>query len=441
MESTKTTKVIREVFGYIHRFKGQVFVIKINDDILDEPLFSLLIRDIVLIHQMGIKIILVPGTKNSINKVLANYGKPSESHKGMRITSNDLMPLVKLGVSDVTNKLLTLLSEGGANGVLGNWVRAREVGVLSGKDYQSTGKVESIKLDVLQNLMDDQLIPILTNIGYSNIGKPYNISSSELAVFVAKSIRAAKLFFVSSLAGIPKPPHLTKKEKRGNGLFSSLELSEAEGFLREYQGFFSEEVRAHLELAIEAIKGGVRRVHLVNGVIDGIILQETFQSSGQGTMVHGNVHSNIRLARAQDISILMHIMQPYVQQGLLVQRPPEKFSAMLDHLYIYAVDDVIQGCAALTPYSGRYAEIEAVTVDQTYAQQGIGRKLVTYLLDLAKQKGFKAVFILTTQSSDYFEQLGFRLAKFEDLPPEKQQVYNTNRNSKVLVYPFNGDGV
>lgn len=436
MESIKTTKVIREVFGYIHRFQGQVFVIKINDDILDEPLFSLLIRDIVLIHQMGIKVILVPGTKNSINKVLDTYGKATVSHQGVRITSNDIMPLVKLGVSDVTNKLLTLLSEGGANGVLGNWVRAREIGVLQGFDYQSTGKVESVKLDVLQNLMDDNLIPILTNIGYSNIGKPYNISSSELAVFVAKAISASKLFFISSLNGIPKPPALRKNERRGNGLFSSVELAQAEGYLRDFNGFFTEEIRQFVEFAVDSIKGGVRRVHVINGTKDGIILQETFQSAGQGTMFHGNVHSNIRLARTQDVSIILHIMQPYVEQGLLVQRTPEMISEMIDRLYIYAVDDVVQACGALTPFSGQLAEIEAITVDSAYINQGIGGKLITYLIEKGRQRGLKAVFVLTTQSSDYFEQFGFKLAGYDDLPVEKQQVYNTNRNSKILLYPL-----
>ena len=105
-----STNTIREVFGYINRFKGQVFVLKIADELLEAPLFPLLIKDIVLIKNMGIKIILVPGAKNSIDQVLQAYGEKTETRDHIRITTDQSLPLVKLGASNVSNRLLTLLS-------------------------------------------------------------------------------------------------------------------------------------------------------------------------------------------------------------------------------------------------------------------------------------------------------------------------------------------
>ena len=109
-----TTNTIREVFDYINRFKGQTFVMKIEDDLLDTPLFSLLIRDIVLINNMGIKVILVPGARHSIDKVLETYGTKTRTENNIRITNPDNISLVKLGASNVANTILSILSENGA---------------------------------------------------------------------------------------------------------------------------------------------------------------------------------------------------------------------------------------------------------------------------------------------------------------------------------------
>jgi len=134
-------QTIREVFGYLRRYRDQVFVIKIDDTLLSLPLFPLLIRDIVLLHQTGIRIVLAPGAKQSIDTVLQKYRIRTRTLDGVRITTPDAMPLVKLGASNVSNALLSLLAENEAHGVVGNWVRARAIGVRDGVDYKQTGQV------------------------------------------------------------------------------------------------------------------------------------------------------------------------------------------------------------------------------------------------------------------------------------------------------------
>ncbi len=425
---------IREVFGYLTRHKGQVFVLKLEDNLMDKPLFSLLVKDIVLIQKVGIKVVLVPGAKHSINKVLKTYKVASKSKDEVRITSDEAMPLVKLGASNVVNALISLLSENGAHGVVGNWVRARAIGVLDGVDYQNTGRVEKVNVQLVDNMLNDGLIPIVPNIGWNAVGKDYNLSSNELAVETAKALGASKLFFIGLNPGISIVPDcgFVEAGEIGTGYFSNLDLEEASLLLRDYGKYLSSEHRELTSLAVNATRYGVDRVHIINGAQDGILLKEIFSSSGHGTMFYANHYDKIHPASVQDIPEILRIMQPYVDRGVLVQRTAESLGEDIEKYYVYKVDDSLHGCGALSVYSNHSAELEALVVDQNHSGHGTGRKLVSFILDKARKMGLKSVFLLTTQSSDFFMRNGFREAPISVLPPERQNSYNRSRNSRVF---------
>ncbi len=425
---------IREVFGYLRRYRNQVFVLKIDDSLMSRPLFSLLIKDIVLLQQTGIKIILVPGAKHSIDKVLKTYRVASPSKDEVRITSQEAMPLVKLGASNVTNAVMSLLSENGAHGVVGNWVRARAVGVRNGIDFQHTGRVEKVDVQLIENMLEDLLIPIVPNIGWNVVGKDYNLSSNELAMSIAKAMRASKLFFIGNDAGIPVIADCAFADagEKTRGIFSNLDLEEGNILLRDYAENLKPEHREIVSLAMEACAAGVDRVHLIDGAQDGILLQEIFSSSGRGTMFYANQYDKIRSAWPTDIPEILRVMQPYVDEGILIQRNAEDVGEALEDYVVFKIDDTLHGCAGLHIYPNRSAELYAVVVDDHHAGQGTGKKIVSFLLDKARKSGVKTVFLLTTQTSDFFMRNGFREAPITILPPEKQATYNQDRNSRIL---------
>lgn len=428
-------QAIREVFGYLRRYRDHVFVLKIDDLLMGKPLFSLLIKDIVLLQKIGIRIVLVPGAKHSIDKVLKTYGVPSAMKDDVRITSEEAMPLVKLGASNVTNTLISLLTENGANGVVGNWVRARAMGVRNGLDYQHTGRVEKVDVSLINNMLDDGLIPIVPNIGWNLVGKDYNLNSSELAVAIAKALRATKLFFIGADTGIPVVPEagFADEGEKASGFFSNLDLEEGALLLRDFSASLKAEHREWVTLAMEACAAGVDRVHFIDGSQDGILLQEVFSTAGHGTMFYANQYDKIRPARPSDIPEILRIMQPYVEDGILVQRSAETLAAELDNFVVYKVDATLHGCAALRIHPEAKAELYAVVVDGAHTGQGTGRKIVSYLLEKARRAGVRTVFLLTTQTSDFFMHSGFREAPISMLPPERQAAYNPDRNSRVLA--------
>lgn len=427
-------QAIREVFGYLRRYRDQVFVLKIDDSLLSRPLFSLLIKDIVLLQQTGIKIILVPGAKHSIDKVLKTYRISSPIKDEIRITSPEAMPLVKLGASNVTNAMMSLLSENGAHGVVGNWVRARAIGVRNGLDFQHTGRVEKVDVQLINNMLEDSLIPIVPNIGWNVVGKDYNLSSNELAAAIAKALRASKLFFIGPDAGIPVIAECAFADagEKESGYFSNLDIEEGNILLKDYADRLLPEHKELVTLAMDACAAGVDRVHLIDGSQDGILLQEIFSSSGRGTMFYANQYDKIRSAWPTDIPEILRVMQPYVDEGILIQRNAEDIGEGLDDYVVFKIDDTLHGCAGLHTYADKKAELYAVVVDGNHIGNGTGRKIVSFLIDKARKAGIKTLFLLTTQSSDFFMRNGFKESPISILPPEKLAAYNQDRNSKVL---------
>ena len=192
-------ELIREVFRYTQAFQGKTFVLQLDDAILLRPAVASLMRDLVLLHRTGIRIVLVAGASRRIDDILARYNVSCEKHRGVRIARPEAIPFIKMAAFDAANRVMTSLAGHGVNAVIGNWVRARSLGVLDGVDFQDAGTVDRIRVDLLRGVIDQGSIPILPCIGWSTAGKPYNISSRSLATELASSLQASKLFFLAEL--------------------------------------------------------------------------------------------------------------------------------------------------------------------------------------------------------------------------------------------------
>lgn len=431
------SEVIRQAFGYIDRFKNELFVIKIDDILISNPLFPILIKDLVLLHHMGIRIILVPGARTRIDEILKTYNVCCSTVNGIRISPPESIPFIKMAAFDVSNNIMTMLAESEAHAVIGNWVRARSIGVRNGINYQSSGTVERLQIDILNNVLEDGLIPIFPNIGWSGKGRPYNLSSNELALTLSIELKAAKLFFVTDKGGIRQGEYNIPDGVfiSGEGTISQLNREQAQAFLDlNTSGSYDESIEL-VSLGLEACNLGVKRVHIVDGHIEGMILKEIFSNRGLGTMIYGNQHENIRKMTHSDIAEVLRIMHPAVEDKVLIPRTASDLEEKIKDYIVYEVDGTVHGCGALHKY-GQQGEIAAIVVDEMYINAGIGKRIISYLMEKAYAMKLKQVFLLTTQTSDWFSQLGFVQGNISDLPKEKQKFYNYDRNSLVFFYKF-----
>lgn len=425
--------LIREVFYYQSRFDGKTIVFKIDYPIINEPHFGQLMKDLAMLRATGIEIVIVPGATEWINEVLKEYDIESEYKNGTRVSTEESIPFIRMAAFDVADRFMTALTANKANAVIGNFVRARGMGVINGFDYQHSGVVDKIHAEPLQQILDQGMIPIFPCIGWNAAGKPYNLSSDEIVLAVCQALKAEKLFFVTNSDGffknifqLPEGLVMTSDDR-----VARLSLEEADEVLK--MNVDNEDNDLHyLKLALKACRSGTERAHVVDGRIEGAIIKEIFSNLGVGTLIYGSEYESIRSMKSDDLPEVLRLMQPLMEAGILVNRTEEELTNTMNDYVVYEIDGVVHACGALHDYGEGQAEIAAIATNPTYAHLSMGKKILTYLVEKAKKNSFEKVFVLTTKTVDWFEQLGFKSVKLDSLPEKKKVLYNHERKSMIF---------
>jgi amino-acid N-acetyltransferase len=174
-------------------------------------------------------------------------------------------------------------------------------------------------------------------------------------------------------------------------------------------------------------------VHIIDGREEGAVLKEIYSNLGVGTMIYTDEYDSIRPLHSRDLPDILRLMEPLMQKGILVRRNPEQIQEKKNDYSVLEIDGSIRACGALHDWGEFQGEIAAVATDSNYTDLGLGRKIVGFLVEKAKKCGLRRVFVLTTQSQDWFESLGFKESSVDSLPEKKRKVYDQNRKSKVFA--------
>ena len=419
--SNKKAENVRDVIRYLKKFHNALIVIYLDDKTISSALFSSHIRDIALLHEAGLKVVIIPGARARIDEVLEGAKIEWTYKNNIRVTNDKAMPLIKMAAFDVSNTIMTNLAANNITAVIGNWVRARAKGVLEGFDYGAAGEIDRLDTASLNTVLNDGFIPIFPCIGWSATGKPYNISSAVLAQQVAVELKADKLFFVMG----DQAPILKDGE-----IVPAMNIEELDSYVASHAD--DEQIKNLLALSKTACLNGVNRSHILDGNLDGVLLTEIFSDLGSGTMIYTNNYGKIRAMEQTDIPSVLGVMRPFVAAGKLLPRTEADVAAKLEDFYVYEFDGGVRACASLHKYDDGQFEIAAVAVDEAYSHIGIGPKLVESLVQKAKSCGAKSVFIMTTQASDWFEKIGFKEDSIDSIPAERKAKWSPERNSKVF---------
>ena len=437
-KSVSQMDLVREAFYYQSRFYGSTMVFKIDFPVTGDPLFPYLMKDLALLAKTGFRVVIVPGAKEWIDSVLGEYGITSRYAGSTRITTAEGIPFVVMAAFHTATRFMTGLSAGAVDAATGNFVRARGLGVVEGIDMEYTGTVDKILTDSIRRILNLGMVPILPCIGYSPSGKPYNVPSDEIALEASVALGAVKLFIVSVDQGLKKETYRIPEntEMDGRGRIIRLTPQEAEALLElnPPRGEGAEDrPLTELRLALRASRSGVERVHIIDGREEGAVLRELFSNLGAGTMVYADEYEAIRGLKTADIPDVLRLMEPLMQQGILVRRNSEAIQEKMADYVVFEIDGSVHACGALHREGEGQGEIAAIATDPAYADRGLGRRIVRFLIDRAVKQGFRRVFVLTTRTHDWFESLGFKECSVESLPPGRRKNYDRRRNSKVFA--------
>ncbi|KAJ4914147.1 hypothetical protein Rs2_08768 [Raphanus sativus] len=212
--------------------------------------------------------------------------------------------------------------------------------------------------------------------------------------------------------------------ENGNGLWSGEQgfAIGGEERLSRLNGYLSE-----LAAAAFVCRGGVKRVHLLDGTISGVLLLELFKRDGMGTMVASDVYEGTRDAKVDDLAGIRHIIKPLEESGILLLRALESF-------VVVEREGQIIACAALFPFfEDKCGEVAAIAVASDCRGQGQGDKLLDYIEKKASSLGLEKLFLLTTRTADWFVRRGFQECSIEVIPEKRRQRINLSRKSKYYM--------
>ncbi|MDR2922272.1 MAG: amino-acid N-acetyltransferase [Treponema sp.] len=455
--------LIREAFHYKSRFEGSTMVFKIDCPVTEDPCFPWLVKDLALLAQTGFRVVIVPGAKEAIDRVLqgqkiasafcaagdsaepaspqesASPQEPASPSEPVRVTDAQAMPFVEMAAFHTATRFMPFLSGSRVDAIIGNFVRARGLGVINGVDMGHTGAVDKIYTESISRVLDLGAVPILPCIGWSPAGKAYNVPSDEIALAVSSALGANKLFIVSAHNGIrgelkQLPENV---ETREDGSIVRLTPADTEKIISALAaanpGKTPPPLLRELKLALAACRAGVDRVHLIDGREEGAVLKELFSNLGVGTMVFTDEYESIKPLHSRDLPDILRIMEPLMKSGILIRRTAEQIQEKRDDYAVFEIDGSVHACGALHDWGEGQGEIAAVASDPLYSGMNLGRRIVGYLIEKARKKGMKRVFVLTTATQDWFETLGFCEARLDSLPEKKRRVYDQSRKSKVFA--------
>ncbi len=416
-------KNFRQASPYISQHRGKTAVFYLPSKIIqDNETLSQFSQDVVLLNNLGIKIVLVLGASLQINNALKNKNIAWESNQNIRITDAEQIQTIQETIGLVRSKLEAVFSQAASmqhsnlSLISGNWVTAKPKGIINGVDFKQTGSLRSINSKAINECLDAQQICLLTPLAYSSEGKVYNLNTLEQAYAIAESLPAYKLMIFTDEENINKLP-------------KSLNILELK---KQLEKNHSIELQALLEKSLHS-SSNIKRIHLMSQETPSSMLLELFTRDGIGTLIYTDRYHQLSTATTSDISGIIKLITPLEKQGILVKRTVNSIKQDIKKFIVAKIDDEIIGCAAIYSITKDTAELASLVVDPTYQGDDIGKQLVSTVIERVKQEGYKELFILTTQTNDWFKEQGFKDASLSSLPTERQKNYNQNRKSKILI--------
>jgi acetylglutamate kinase len=289
-EVTAKAKVLIEALPYIQDFRGSIFVVKYGGSFMDDPDPAGRIRvahDIAFLAACGINVVVVHGGGKAITKAMESSGLKASFIRGLRVTDEATITVVKKTLDEVVNKDVCeaiAAAKGKPKGLPGDSVLVCQKLIVDDDgnpiDLGFVGDVTEVKVKLIKKEIADGFVPVISPVAEGLDGKPYNINADLAAGRVASALRARRLVYMSDVPGLLSDP------KDADSLISTLKTSQVDDLKKK--GVIDKGMRPKVQSAIRALEEGVQRVHFIDGRLAHSLLLEIFTDTGIGTeIVHG----------------------------------------------------------------------------------------------------------------------------------------------------------
>ncbi|MBT8216876.1 MAG: acetylglutamate kinase [Acidimicrobiia bacterium] len=280
MEAKTTTEVLLQALPYIQRFRGKVVVVKYGGNaMVDAELATQFAEDIVLMHQVGIKPVVVHGGGPQITELHGRLGKATEFKDGQRVTDAESLEITRMVlVGKVNRELVGLINRHGPHAV---GISGEDAGLLLATkrhpELGFVGDVEAVNARIVEKLLAEDLIPVISTTGSDATGQSYNINADAVAGALAATLQAEKVVYLTNVEG------LQRDREDPTSLISRLSASQLDELVQS--GAVGTGMIPKAAGCIHAVDHGVTSAHMINGTIPHVLLVELFTDAGIGTMI------------------------------------------------------------------------------------------------------------------------------------------------------------
>jgi acetylglutamate kinase len=288
--ASQKVAILAEAMPYIRRFHGKTIVVKYGGNAMtDETLKRSFAQDVVMLRLVGMNPVVVHGGGPQIEQLLSRVGKKGEFVQGMRVTDAETMDIVEMVLAGQVNKeIVELINSSGGKAVGltgqdGGLIHARKMMVASREDPErkidigQVGEIESIDPSIIQTLTANGFIPVIAPIGSGESGETYNINADLVAGKVAEILKAEKLILLTNTPGVLD---------RDGKLLTGLTARRIDELFAD--GTISGGMLPKISSALDAARGGVASVHIIDGRVDHSVLLEIMTDQGVGTMIRSH---------------------------------------------------------------------------------------------------------------------------------------------------------
>lgn len=280
ISNAQRAEILTQALPYIQKYNGKVVVVKYGGNaMINEELKQQVMEDIVLLHLVGVKVILVHGGGPEISDMLKKVGKESVFVDGLRVTDKETAEIVQMVLAGKINKSLVNLLQikggkaMGLSGMDGHLIEA----TVKDQRLGYVGEIVNVNVKPLVDLLEKDYIPVVSTVGCDMEGNVYNINADTAAAYIAGAMGAYRLISMTDINGI------LRDKNDPSSLISSIDLKEAEELFAT--GIISGGMIPKVECCIDAIHRGVEKVFIMDGRVPHSLLIETLTDEGAGTMV------------------------------------------------------------------------------------------------------------------------------------------------------------
>ncbi len=280
MSATDRANVLLEALPYIQRFRQKVVVIKFGGNAMVDPgLADSFAADIVLLHAVGLRPVVVHGGGPQIGELLARLGIESEFKDGLRVTDADTLDVARMVLVGKVNR--DIVGAINTHGPLAVGLSGEDAGLITSvardPELGYVGDVESVNPAILHRLLAEELIPVVSTIGGSADGQAYNINADTVAGALAASLHAEKVIYLTDVPG------LLEDVSDPGSLISETTVGELRRKIAD--GELTGGMIPKIDAAVAAVEHGVPAAHLLDGRLEHVVLLELFSDEGVGTMI------------------------------------------------------------------------------------------------------------------------------------------------------------